>query len=137
MIALNRAGVNRIWPFAVLAPVLWYCVLHSGVHATIAGVVAALTIPMIGKNDDTLLERTEHTLAPWNAYLWCRCSVSPTQASIWPASASTACLAPLPLAIGAGLMVGKQLGIFSAIVVADRIGFAPRPANAVGQRSGD
>src|SRR3546814_2206251 len=43
--------------------------LNSGIHATIAGVVAALTIPMRGKDDDTMLEHMEHGLAPWSAYL--------------------------------------------------------------------
>jgi NhaA family Na+:H+ antiporter len=130
MIALNRARVNRLWPFVALALLLWYCVLHSGVHATIAGVTAALTIPMIGKDDDTLLERTEHTLAPWSAYFivplfgFANAGVSLSDIG------SDGIVAPLPFAIAAGLVIGKQLGIFSAIVIADRIGFAPRPANA-------
>jgi NhaA family Na+:H+ antiporter len=130
MIALNRARVSRLWPFLLLTLILWYCVLHSGVHATIAGVAAALTIPMIGRNDDTMLERTEHTLAPWSAYFivplfgFANAGVSLSDiGSDW-------LTAPLPLAIAAGLVVGKQLGIFSAIVIADRIGFALRPANA-------
>jgi NhaA family Na+:H+ antiporter len=130
MIALNRARVNRLWPFVLLALLLWYCVLHSGVHATIAGVTAALTIPMIGKNDETMLERTEHALAPWSAYFivplfgFANAGVSLSDLG------SEGLFAPLPLAIAAGLVVGKQLGIFSAVVIADRIGFARRPANA-------
>jgi NhaA family Na+:H+ antiporter len=130
MIALNRVRVNRLWPFVLLALVLWYCVLHSGVHATIAGVTAALTIPMVGKDDDTLLERTEHMLAPWSAYFivplfgFANAGVSLSDIG------SKGLSAPLPLAIAAGLVIGKQLGIFSAIVIADRIGFAPRPAQS-------
>jgi NhaA family Na+:H+ antiporter len=130
MIALNRARVDRLLPFILLALLLWYCVLHSGVHATIAGVAAALTIPMVGKNDDTMLERTEHALAPWSAYLvvplfgFANAGVSLSDIG------AEGIVAPLPLAIAAGLVVGKQLGIFSAVVVADRIGFAARPANA-------
>jgi NhaA family Na+:H+ antiporter len=69
MIALNRYGVRQTWPFALAAAALWFCVLHSGVHATIAGVVAALTIPMRSRDGNTMLERMEHTLSPWNAYL--------------------------------------------------------------------
>jgi NhaA family Na+:H+ antiporter len=130
MIALNRMRVSVLWPFILLAFVLWYCVLHSGVHATIAGVAAALTIPMVGKNDDTLLERTEHTLAPWNAYfvvpLFGFANAGVSLAGV----GSEGIVAPLPLAVAAGLILGKQLGIFSAVVAADRIGFAPRPENA-------
>ena len=46
MVAMNRSGVKRMAPFIVAALALWFCVLNSGIHATIAGVVAALTIPM-------------------------------------------------------------------------------------------
>jgi len=130
MIALNRARVNMVWPFMLLALVLWYCVLNSGVHATIAGVAAAFTIPMLGKNDDTMLERTEHRLAPWSAYLivplfgFANAGVDLSGIGI------EGVFAPLPLAIAAGLVAGKQLGILGAIFVADRIGFAPRPGGA-------
>jgi NhaA family Na+:H+ antiporter len=109
---------------------LWYCVLHSGIHATIAGVAAALTIPIRGSNDDTMLERMEHALAPWNAY-----AVVPIFGF---ANAGVALgglgiggvLAPLPLAVAAGLALGKQLGIFACVYTAHRSGFARRPANA-------
>lgn len=130
MAVLNRRGYTRPWAYLILAVVLWYCVLHSGIHATIAGVLAAFFIPMRGENDDTMLERIEHALAPWNAYLvvpvfgFANAGVSMAGLGL------SALLAPLPLAIGAGLAVGKQLGIFTCIYVAHRIGFARRPANA-------
>lgn len=130
MLALNRMRVKTVVPFLLLALVLWYFVLNSGVHATIAGVAAALTIPMVGKNDDTMLERLEHRLAPWSAYL-----IIPifgfANAGVPLADLGLAgVFAPLPLAIAAGLFFGKQIGIFSAIFVADRVGFAPRPYGA-------
>jgi NhaA family Na+:H+ antiporter len=100
------------------------------VHATIAGVAAALTIPMIGKNDDTMLERTEHALAPWSAYFIVPLFGFANAGVNLSDLGGEGLTAPLPLAIAAGLMVGKQLGIFSAIVIAYRIGFALRPANA-------
>lgn len=130
MIALNRANVGRTWPYVLLALVLWYCVLHSGVHATIAGVLAALTIPMHGKDNDTMLERIEHALAPWSAYLivpvfgFANAGVSLAGIGI------AGVLAPLPLGIAAGLVVGKQVGIFACVYVADRLGIARRPIHA-------
>ena len=130
MMAMNRARVSAYWPFILLALVLWYVVLNSGIHATIAGVVAALTIPMRGKNDDTMLEHLEHGLAPWSAYLivpifgFANAGVSLQGMGIGDV------LAPLPLAIAAGLFLGKQIGIFSAIWIADKIKFAPRPDEA-------
>ncbi|HTM94650.1 MAG TPA: Na+/H+ antiporter NhaA, partial [Croceibacterium sp.] len=121
---LNRSGVQRAWPYLIGAVALWFCVLHSGVHATVAGVVAALTVPL------GLLERLEHRLVGWNAYLvvplfgFANAGVSLADLG-WGGV-----LAPLPLAIGAGLVLGKQLGIFAAIAAADRTGFATRPEGA-------
>ena len=116
MLALNRMRVKTVVPFLILAIALWFFVLNSGVHATIAGVVAALTIPMVGKDDNTMLEKLEHGLAPWSADL--------------SDLGMEGVLAPLPLAIAAGLFLGKQVGIVAAIFAADKIGFAPRPHGA-------
>ncbi len=130
MLALNRMHVSRFLPYILLALVLWYCVLNTGVHATIAGVVAAFTIPMHRKDGNSMLERLEHGLAPWSAYLivpifgFANAGVSLAGMGIG------ALLDPLPIAIAAGLFLGKQIGIFSAIWIAEKIGFAPRPADA-------
>lgn len=130
MYALNRMKVSAYWPFILLALVLWYFVLNSGVHATIAGVVAALTIPMRGKDDDTMLEHLEHGLAPWSAYLVVPVFGFANAGVEFGQLGMKALLDPLPLAIATGLFAGKQLGILSAIFIADKIGFAPRPHNA-------
>lgn len=130
MFLMNRMKVSAYWPFILAAVVLWFFVLNSGVHATIAGVVAALTIPMVGKDDDTMLEHLEHGLAPWSAYL-----IVPVfgfaNAGVELGDLGMAGIfAPLPLAIAAGLFFGKQIGIFTAIWIADKVGFAPRPDRA-------
>ena len=131
MIALNRSKVGSPWPYVLAALALWYCVLNSGIHATIAGVVAALAIPMHRPDGGmSLLERLEHALVGWNAY----CVVPVfgfANAGVALAGIGLSGLfAPLPLAIAAGLVIGKQMGIFAAIVAADRIGFAPRPVGS-------
>ena len=130
MFAMNKMKVTAYWPYIVAALVLWFFVLNSGVHATIAGVVAALAIPMVGEDDHTMVETMEHNLAPWSAYL-----IVPVfgfaNAGVHLGDLGVAgIIAPLPLAIASGLFIGKQVGIFSAIWVADRVGFAPRPDNA-------
>lgn len=130
MVALNRFHVGRIWPYILFALLLWVCVLHSGVHATVAGVVAACTIPMRTRAGGPMLETLEHGLAPWSAFL-----VVPVfgfaNAGVNLAGVGTAgLLAPLPLAIAAGLVIGKQAGIFAAVAAADRFDFAKRPAGA-------
>jgi len=131
MIALGRMNRTGAGPYLLLALALWYCVLHSGVHATIAGVAAAFTIPLaINNHGDSLLLRLEHALAPWNSYLivplfgFANAGVS--LAGIGIAGVTNA----LPLGIAAGLFLGKQLGIFGMIVTADKLRIAERPAGA-------
>lgn len=130
MALLGRRGVDLWWPYVLLGGVLWYAVLCSGVHATIAGVLAAFTVPLRpGRwHGDSLLLRFEHGLAPWSAYL-----IVPlfgfANAGVTLGSAAAG-LAPLPLAVGAGLFLGKQLGVLGALVAARLTGFAHLPAGA-------
>ncbi|UIP06589.1 Na+/H+ antiporter NhaA [Erythrobacter sp. SDW2] len=130
MYGLNRAKVSAYWPYILLALVLWYFVLNSGVHATIAGVMAALTIPMRGKDNDTMLEHLEHGLAPWSAYLVVPVFGFANAGVAFAGLGMEALLDPLPLAIAAGLFLGKQLGIFGIVFAADKLGIANRPENA-------
>ncbi|MDE2596484.1 MAG: Na+/H+ antiporter NhaA [Sphingomonadales bacterium] len=131
LVMLNRRGVWRGWPYAVGAVALWYAVLHSGVHATVAGVLAAFTVPLkLDRQRDSLLLRMEHALAPWNAY-----AIVPlfgfANAGVTLTGMSAGMIAgPLPLAVALGLFLGKQAGILGAIAAADRLGIAHRPAGA-------
>src|SRR5690606_18659144 len=84
----------------------------------------------VGKNDETMLERLEHQLAPWSAYLIVPVFGFANAGVNLSGLGLAGVFAPLPLAIAAGLFLGKQIGIVSAIFVADRIGFAPRPQGA-------
>lgn len=130
MIALNRFRVDYFWPYILLALVLWFCVLNSGVHATIAGVLAALTIPLKRRDGNSMVERLEHTLAPWSAYLVVPVFGFANAGVSLSGMGAEELLAPLPVAVAAGLVVGKQVGIFSTVWIADRTGFAPRPDKA-------
>lgn len=128
MIRLNRLRVASSIPYILLALVLWVFVLKSGVHATLAGVAAALTILMVARGDTRLLERMEHALHPWVAFLiipvfgFANAGVS--LLGITP----DALLAPLPLGIALGLLIGKQIGIFGFAYLAVRAGLAKLPA---------
>lgn len=135
LVALNRAGVERLWPFLLIGAVLWYAVLESGVHATLAGVALALTIPIRpapARPDDpkSPLHILEHGLQPWVAFLivpvfgFANAGVSLSGLSLG------ALLAPLPLGIAAGLFFGKQIGVFLASWTAIRLGWADRPEDA-------
>lgn len=129
MLLLNWRGVTRLWPYLLLGALVWYFVLKSGVHATLAGVVTGLLIPLHGKTADapSPLESLEHTLHPWVAYL-----VLPLFAF---ANAGLALgglqmgdvLAPVPLGIVLGLVLGKPVGIVAVALIARAAGVARFP----------
>lgn len=129
---LNRRGVRALWPYLLVGAALWLFVLQSGVHATVAGVLTALFIPVVptpGAPDaaDSPLHRLEHALHPPIAYgivpLFAFANAGISFAGI----DSEALTAPLVLGVAGGLFVGKQVGIFGAIWGAVRLGIAPRP----------
>jgi NhaA family Na+:H+ antiporter len=129
MYYLNAAGVKRLLPYIVLAVLLWYCVLLSGVHATIAGVLAAMVIPITktpGAPDavDSPLHKMEHAITPWSAFFivpifgFANAGVNLTGMGV------DQILAPLPLGIALGLFAGKQIGIFGSVWLAVKFGIA-------------
>jgi NhaA family Na+:H+ antiporter len=134
LFGLNRFGVMRLTPYLLLGVGLWAAMLFSGIHATLAGVVLAMTIPLgsMGEYDGagSPLCRLEDRLGLWVAFLvlpvfgFANAGVSLAGASL------ESLLAPLSLGIVAGLFLGKQIGIMSAIVIARRIGIAHLPAGA-------
>lgn len=135
MMAMNKMGVTRVWPYLIGFLLLWYVVLLSGVHATIAGVLAAMTVPIKatpGAPDapDSTLHRLEHGLHPWSAYLIVPLFGFANAGVEIPADVVGALLAPLPLGIAAGLFLGKQIGIFGAVRVACALGVARPPRGA-------
>ena len=132
MAAMNRAGVMRLWPYLIGFALLWYALLLSGVHATIAGVLAALAVPTKptpGRPDaeDSPLHVLEHALAPWVAY-----AIVPLFGFVnaGVAFGGAPVFAPLPLGVAAGLFLGKQLGVFGAVWGTVKLGLAPKPAGA-------
>lgn len=135
LVGLNRAGAKALTPYLVLGLVLWVFVLRSGIHATVAGVLLALTVPIRpspGKPEDVTspLHRLEHGLGPLVAY-----AIVPVFGF---ANAGVALLdlpreavvAPVTLGVALGLFVGKQVGIFAAVALAVAAGIAQRPAGA-------
>lgn len=133
LILLNALGVVKLTPYLLLGVVLWWLVLKSGVHATLAGVVLALTIPLQGKKvsqQESPLEKLEHGLGPWVGFL-----VIPVfgfaNAGVSLAGLDGAMLTqPVVLGVAVALFVGKQLGIFVTIRACALFGIAPRPEGA-------
>ena len=135
LVALNRAGVERLPIYLVLGGVLWFLVLRSGVHATIAGVALAATIPVRptpGRPDDPAspLHRLEHALQPWVAFLILPVfGFANAGLSLAGVNAATL-LQPVPLGIALGLFVGKQVGVFASVWLTVRLRLADCPAHA-------
>ncbi|MEO7505146.1 MAG: Na+/H+ antiporter NhaA [Sphingomicrobium sp.] len=126
---LGRLGVRALWPFVIGFAVLWGLVLASGIHPSIAGVLAALTVPLGKGEPRSPLKRLEHRLHPWVMFGVVPLFGLVSAGVALPASAA-ALLAPLPLAVCAGLVLGKQAGIFGSIWLAVRSGLAARPVGA-------
>jgi Na+:H+ antiporter, NhaA family len=130
MAGLNRAGVRKLWPYVIGFMLLWVFVLQSGIHATIAGVAAALVIPAEKDEQISPLHRLEHGLAPWVAF-----AIVPlfgfANAGVSLGGFGWATLGqPLVLGIALALFLGKQIGIFGSIWGAKRLGIAQPPHGA-------
>lgn len=136
LIALNRLKVMSLWPYLLLGLVLWFLVLESGIHATLAGVALALTIPL-RPGDDCPLHRLEHALHKPVAF-----GVTPifgfANAGLSFAGVGLAAvLDPVPLGVALGLFLGKQLGVFGVAFGLIKLGWACLPRGAsVGQLYG-
>ncbi|PBB39185.1 Na+/H+ antiporter NhaA [Mesorhizobium sp. WSM3868] len=136
LIVLNRMRVMNLLPYLVLGALLWVLVLKSGVHATLAGVALALTIPLerspgIGHDvEHSPLHRLEHGLHKLVPFIvipifgFANAGVSLGGLSV------AALLEPLTLGVAAGLVVGKLVGVFASSALAIRLGLADLPANA-------
>ena len=127
MLIMGRAKVRSTIPYILLSVLMWAFVLKSGVHATLAGVAAAMTVPLDANSDHGPLERLEHALHPWVAFLVIPIfGFANAGVSLFGLEPS-ALLEPLPLGIALGLLVGKQIGIFGFAWLAVKGGLARLP----------
>ena len=132
LVLLNRLRVRALPAYLLVGAGLWFAMLKSGVHPTLAGVLLALCVPMGAGRDESHspLHRLEHGLSPWVAFailpVFAFANAGVGLAGVDPA----AILAPVPLGVAAGLFVGKQAGVFLAARLAIRAGWAERPSGA-------
>jgi NhaA family Na+:H+ antiporter len=132
LLALNLRGVTRIAPYLLTGVFIWVCVLKSGVHATLAGVVVALAIPLSARADggQSLLEQLEERLHPWVAFgilpLFAFANAGVSLAAMSPGRLIEA----VPLGIALGLFIGKPIGILGATGLAVASGLGARPEGA-------
>jgi NhaA family Na+:H+ antiporter len=132
LIAMNKMGVRRLSPYLLVGVVLWAAVLKSGVHATLAGVLLALTIPLRGgvpgqPSPASQLESDLHVpvaFAVLPLFAFANAGVS------FDGMALSDLAHPIPLGITLGLLFGKQLGVMAVTVVLVRAGVARLPQGA-------
>ncbi len=136
LVAMNRAGVLKLWPYLLLGLVLWLLVLRSGVHATVAGVLLAFTIPLRpapaapDRVADSPLHRLEHGMHGMVAFLvipifgFANAGVS-FEGVTWATLGNN-----LTLGVAMGLLFGKLIGVFGFAALTIRIGWAELPMGA-------
>ena len=131
---LNRMKVKALAPYLLLGAVLWVCVLKSGVHATLAGVVTGLMIPHLDPHDEvddniehSPLETLEHALHPWVAYAILPVFAFANAGLALAGLGLSELLSPLPAGIALGLVLGKPIGIVLTALGMRAAGFARFP----------
>ena len=137
LIIFNRMGVKALWPYLVLGAVLWVLVFSSGVHATLAGVVLALTIPLKltpgtpeASHAESPLHKLEHHLHKPVAF-----AIVPifgfANAGVSFAGVSMSVITePLTMGVAAGLLLGKLVGVLGTVAVLVNLKLAELPAKA-------
>lgn len=132
LVILNRCGVKRLFPYVIAGALLWYFMLQSGIHATLAGVILALCIPLGDSNEGgwSPLLYLEEKMHPWVAYavvpIFGFANAGVSLAGISPKNL----IDPVPMGVALGLLLGKQLGVFGLAALAIRFGLAKLPEGA-------
>ncbi|MCI5050400.1 MAG: Na+/H+ antiporter NhaA [Rickettsiales bacterium] len=129
LLVLNLIKSNRTSIYVFLGLLMWFAVLKSGVHATLAGVILGFLIPHKIKNDhgNSMLCELEHGLHPWVALLVLPVFAFANAGIHFEGMTLDSFTEPLPLGIALGLFAGKQLGIFSVCWLAIKSGLAKMP----------
>lgn len=127
LMLLNLRGAHRVAPFILLGAVMWFFVLKSGIHPTVAGVVTAFCIPLKDRFGKSPLHALEHGLHPYVNF-----GIAPVfalaNAGVDLSGLALADLvSPLPLGIAAGLFLGKQIGVFGATFAMVKLGLGRLP----------
>lgn len=130
LFVLNRLRITRVDVYIVVGLLMWVCVLKSGVHATLAGVITALAIPMRDARGQSPLASIEHGLHPWVAYGVLPMFAFTNAGVVLDGVSFSTLMSPVPLGIGLGLVAGKAIGVFGAALLMVRSGLAQAPAHA-------
>ena len=131
LLVINKFNIKKFLPYLVVGLFLWDFTHNSGIHATIAGVLLAMTIPHRKKEKDfSLLIKVEHAISPYVAFgIMPLFALANAGVSLEGLSFSSL-LAPVPLGILLGLFIGKQLGVFIFSIISIKLKLAEMPTNS-------
>jgi len=132
LILANRFNVKFTFIYIILGGLLWICILKSGIHATIAGVLLGMVLP-VGKNvhefKASILYKLEHTLTPWSSFVIMPIfALANSGIAIDINSLGATILKPVSLGIIFGLFIGKQIGIFGVSYILVKLKVASLPS---------
>ncbi|OBX09363.1 pH-dependent sodium/proton antiporter [Gallibacterium salpingitidis] len=125
---LNRYKVSSLTPYGVVGIILWVCVLKSGVHATLAGVIIGFAIPLKASNGANLVHRLEHTLAPWVTFMILPLFAFANAGISFQGINTQLLSSPLLFAVLLGLFVGKPIGVFGFSYLSIKLKLTQLPA---------
>ena len=128
LLTLNKFGVKKFIPYLIISAFMWFFTYKSGIHATIAGVLLASTIPhRIKEKDFSLLIKLEHAISPYVAFMIMPIFAFANAGVSLEGLSLTSLLEPVPLGILLGLFVGKQVGVMVVSFIAVKFGVAQMP----------
>jgi NhaA family Na+:H+ antiporter len=131
LLILNKYGVKKFVPYLIIGAFMWYFTYKSGIHATIAGVLLASTIPHRAKDKGfSLLIKLEHAISPYVAFIIMPIFAFANAGVSLQGLSLLSLLQPVPLGILLGLFIGKQVGVMIFSFVAVKIGAAQMPDNS-------
>ena len=131
LIALNKFKIRNFLPYLIVGVFLWDFTHQSGVHATISGVLLALTIPHNVKDQKkSLLLKLEHALSPYVAFGIMPIFAFANAGVSLEGLTFSSLLTPVPLGIVSGLFFGKQIGVFVFSYFSVKLKFADKPNNS-------
>ncbi len=130
MVWRARTGARRMAPTLLLGVILWTLMLKSGVHATLAGVITAFCVPLTDRSGKSPLHALENALSPYVLYFVVPVFAFANAGVILDGLSLADLFAPLPLGIAAGLVIGKQIGVFGVTFLFVRLGISQMPNGA-------
>ena len=131
LLVLNKFSVKIFLPYLLIGLCMWFFTYKSGIHATIAGVLLASTIPHRNKEKDfSLLLKIEHAISPYVAFIIMPLFAFANAGVNLEGLALSSLLSPVPLGILMGLFFGKQIGVVFFSYVAIKLKFADLPNNS-------